>query len=196
MAPAHSAKTASRPPVAKPDAKPAARDKGTVSRKSRPKILPTVESSSTIPSIGEIGLAHFVPYLLNRISACWNVNLQEALKDLDMTTTKMRILAVLSVMPGLTINELAVHAITEQSTMSRTLDALEEQNYIRRQARADDMRVREIYITEDGRLLFARIWPPVYELYSHLFEGVDEAELRALIGTLHKILHNTRKYSL
>jgi DNA-binding MarR family transcriptional regulator len=132
-----------------------------------------VESSSTIPSLGEIGLAHFVPYLLNRISACWNANLQEALKDLDMTTTKMRILAILSVMPGLTINELSVHAITEQSTMSRTLDALEEQNYIRRQARADDMRVREIYITEDGRLLFARIWPPMYEMYSHLFEGID-----------------------
>jgi DNA-binding MarR family transcriptional regulator len=113
-----------------------------------------------------------------------------------MTTTKMRILAISSAMPGLTINELSVHAITGQSTMSRTLDALEEQKYIRRQARADDMRVREIYITEDGRLLFARIWPPMYEMYSHLFEGIDEAELRALIGTLHKILHNTRKHSL
>jgi DNA-binding MarR family transcriptional regulator len=155
-----------------------------------------VESSSTIPPLGEIGLAHFVPYLLNRISACWNANLQEALKGLDMTTTKMRILAILSVMPGLTINELSVHAITEQSTMSRTLDALEEQNYIRRQPRADDMRVREIYITDDGRLLFARIWPPMYEMYSHLFEGIDEAELRALIGTLHKVLHNTRKHDL
>ncbi|WP_262269967.1 MarR family winged helix-turn-helix transcriptional regulator [Microvirga yunnanensis] len=159
-------------------------------------MLPTVESSSTIPSLGEIGLAHFVPYLLNRISACWNANMQETLKGLDMTTTKMRILAILSVMPGLTINELSVHAITEQSTMSRTLDALEEQNYIRRQARTDDMRVREIYITDEGRSLFARIWPPMYEIYSHLFEGVDETELRALIGTLHKILHNTRKQDL
>jgi MarR family transcriptional regulator, transcriptional regulator for hemolysin len=96
----------------------------------------------------------------------------------------------------LTINELSVHAIAEQSTMSRTLDALEEQNYIRRQARTDDMRVREIYITDEGRSLFGRIWPPMYEIYSHLFEGIDEAELRALIGTLHKILNNTRKQDL
>src|SRR5690606_23059397 len=105
----------------------------------------------------------------------------------------MRILAVLSVMPGLTINELSVHAVTEQSTMSRTLDALEEQNLIRRQARPDDMRVREIYITEEGRTLFETFWPTMYDMYSHLFDGIDEAELRTMTGTLHKVLHNIRK---
>jgi MarR family transcriptional regulator, transcriptional regulator for hemolysin len=110
-----------------------------------------------------------------------------------MTTVKMRTLAVLSVMPGLTINELAVHAVSEQSTMSRTLDALEEQKLIRRQARSDDMRVREIHITEEGRELFGKIWPPMHNMYSHLFDGVDEAELRSLIGTLHKVLRNIRE---
>lgn len=150
------------------------------------------ENGVLIPTMGEIGLNHFVPYLLNRISARWNANLQEVLRPFDMTTMKMRILAVLSVMPGLTINELAVHAVAEQSTMSRTLDAMEEQRLIRRQPRAGDMRVREIYITEEGRNLFGKIWAPMYEMYTHLFDGVDETELRAMIGTLHKVLRNIR----
>jgi len=188
-----SAKAAARSPVAKSPARPSKADGAAPGRMPRSKILPVLESGNPIPTLGEIGLAHFVPYLLNRISACWNANMHEVLKDLDMTTTKMRTLAVLSVMPGLTINELSAHAVTEQSTMSRTLDALEEQKYIRRQARADDMRVREIYITEEGRTLFAQIWPPMYEMYSHLFDGIDEAELRGLIGTLHKVLHNIRR---
>ncbi|WP_210484141.1 MarR family winged helix-turn-helix transcriptional regulator [Microvirga antarctica] len=157
----------------------------------RPNVLPTnAEAGGQAPTLGEVGLSHFVPYLLNRISASWNANMQDTLRPFGMTTTKMRTLAVLSVMPGLTINDLAVHAVTEQSTMSRTLDALEEQALIRREARADDMRVREIYITEAGRALFGRIWPRMYDMYGHLFDGVDEAELRQLIGTLHKVLRN------
>jgi DNA-binding MarR family transcriptional regulator len=154
--------------------------------------MPGKEASAPIPAIGEIGLNHFVPYLLNRISARWNANLQDVLRPYDLTTIKMRILAVLSVMPGLTISELAIHAVAEQSTMSRTLDVMEEQGLIRRQSRADDMRAREIHITEKGRGLFGMIWPPMYEMYTHLFDGVDDAELRALIGTLHKVLRNIR----
>ena len=168
-------------------------DTGTLETPLRRAVLPKAsDSDSSKPTLGEIGLNHFVPYLLNRISATWNANLQVALRSFGMTTTKMRTLAVLSVMPGLTINELAVHAVAEQSTMSRTLDALEEQKLIRREAPADDMRVRQIYITEAGRNLFGQIWSPMHEMYGHLFEGIDENELRQLIGTLHKVLRNVR----
>lgn len=149
-----------------------------------------------IPSIGEIGLNQFAPYLLNRLSARWNLQVQEALKDFDLTTTKMRVLATLCVSSGLTINELAIYAVTEQSTMSRTLDALEEQGLIRRRARPDDMRVREIHITEEGRATFARFWPSFYVMYNDMFNGVDESEFRAFIATLHKLVRNISQQSV
>src|SRR5215468_5450210 len=76
-----------------------------------------------LPSLGEIGLNNFAPYLMNRIMARWNTNIAEELKALDITTTQMRALAVLSVSTQVTINELSVFAVTEQSTMSRTLDS-------------------------------------------------------------------------
>jgi MarR family transcriptional regulator, transcriptional regulator for hemolysin len=150
------------------------------------------DAGGPVPTLGEVGLKHFVPYLINRIAACWNGNMQDVLAPFGMTAAQMRTLAVLSVMPGLTINELAVHAVTEQSTMSRTLDALEEQGLIRRQARTGDMRVREIYITEDGRSRFGEVWRPMYDMYTHLFDGIDETELRSFVGTLHKVLDNIR----
>lgn len=145
-----------------------------------------------IPTIGEIGLNHFAPYLLNRLSARWNGELQDLLKSLDLSTTQFRALAVLTVASGITINDLAVFAVTEQSTMSRTLDALEEQELIRRRAKPGDMRVREVFITEQGLTLFAQIWPDIYGLYARYFNGIDEAEFRGFIATLHKILRNTR----
>lgn len=145
-----------------------------------------------IPAIGEIGLNQFAPYLLNRLSAQWNAELGDVLRHLDMSTTKFRALAVLTVASGITVNDLAVFAVTEQSTMSRTLDALEDQDLIRRRAKAGDMRVREVFITEKGLSLFARIWPDIYALYARFFAGVDEAEFRGFVATLHKIMRNTR----
>ena len=151
------------------------------------------ERAAIIPSIGEIGLNHFAPYLLNRVAARWNANMQEALKAYDLTTVKMRSLAVLSITSPLTINELSEFTVTEQSTMSRTLDAMEEQSLVRRIVRSDDLRVREVALTEDGRDAFAQFWPKMYELYSELFEGITETEYEGMVMTLHKLIKNLQK---
>lgn len=149
-------------------------------------------SDEPVPALGEIGLNQFAPYLLNRVSTHWNAHLGELLKQNDFTTTKMRALAVLTVASGITVNELSAFAVTEQSTMSRTLDALEEQGLIRRQAKPGDMRVREVFITAQGLGLFAELWPAIYGLYARLFDGVDDLEFRGFVATLQKLLRNTR----
>jgi MarR family transcriptional regulator for hemolysin len=153
-------------------------------------LKPANADQDATPSIGEIGLNHFAPYLINRISARWSADMQEALKPFDLTTAKMRTLAVLSITPGMTANDLALHTITEQSTMSRTLDAMEEQGLIKSRPRKGDLRVREVYLTEKGRQLFAEFWPVMYKRYSDVFNGVSEAEYEAFISVLHKMLQN------
>lgn len=153
-----------------------------------------VKRDEPIPSMGEIGLNQFAPYLMNRISSRWNADIAEALKAQNMTTIQMRILAVLTVSSGLTVNELSVLTVTEQSTMSRTLDSLEEQGMIRRQARSDDMRVREIHILDTGRTAFGKVWPTIYAHQKHMFDGVSSEEYQAFVATLHKMLRNIRQH--
>jgi DNA-binding MarR family transcriptional regulator len=148
------------------------------------------------PTMGEIGLNQFAPYLMNRVISRWNANLADELKALDITTAKMRALAILSVTQSVTINELSVFAVIEQSTMSRTLDSLEEQGYIRRQPRAEDMRVRDVTITEEGRAAFERLWPTMYDSFLQMFHGIEEEEYKTFIGVLHRILHNIRKHDI
>ena len=148
------------------------------------------------PSLGEIGLNNFAPYLMNRIMARWNTNVADELKDFAMTTAQMRALAVLSVSSSVTINELSVFAVTEQSTMSRTLDSLEDQGYIRRQARPDDMRVRDVSITAKGRSAFEKVWPMLYRMLLQMFDGVKEDEYRNFLGTLQKVLRNIRNHDI
>ena len=146
-----------------------------------------------MPGLGEIGLNNFAPYIMNRIMARWNVNLADELRSREMTTAKMRALAVLSVSSSLTINELSVFGVTEQSTMSRTVDSLEEQGLIIRTPRPDDLRVRDVSITEEGRTIFNEIWPVMYEGLRQMFRDIDDDEYRAFLTTLHKILRNIRK---
>jgi MarR family transcriptional regulator, transcriptional regulator for hemolysin len=159
-------------------------------------LRPAAGESDVTPTMGEIGLNQFAPYLMNRIAARWNANMADELKVHDMTTLKMRTLAILSISSAVTINELAVYAVTEQSTMSRTLDALEEQGFIRRQTRADDMRVREVSITEEGRTAFEKVWPTMYRLFVQMFDGIDEEAYRSFTSTLQTILANIRKHEI
>ncbi len=148
------------------------------------------------PSLGEIGLQQFAPYLINSVSLSWTTHLAAALKAHDMTTAKMRALAVLSISSPLTINELSLYALTEQSTMSRTLDALEEQGFISRTPRPEDLRVRDVDITQAGRDAFAKVWPTMYDLLLKLFDGVDNEDYKAFTATLHRMIANIRKYGI
>ena len=153
-------------------------------------------STGLRPSLGEIGLQHFAPYLINSVSLSWTTHLANALKGHEMTTTKMRALAVLSISSPVTINELSLYALTEQSTMSRTLDSLEEQGFVLRKSRADDLRVRDVEITAAGREAFARVWPTMYDLLLKMFDGVDNEEYKAFTTTLHKMILNIRKHGI
>ena len=130
------------------------------------------------------------------MSLSWTTHLAAALKAHDLTTTKMRALAILSITSPVTINELSLYALTEQSTMSRTLDALEEQGFIQRKARPEDLRVRDVHITEAGRAAFARVWPEMYDLLLKVFDGVDNEEYTGFTATLHKIIANIRKHGI
>ncbi len=74
--------------------------------------------------LGEIGLQNYAPYLMNRIMGRYNASLREEMAALGLTTPKMRALAVLSVVDGPLIRELAVYAVVEQSTLSRRFGSI------------------------------------------------------------------------
>ena len=178
------------------DDQPTTAKRATGQAARRPAQGPGGVPDTGVPSLGEIGLSQFAPYLMNRIMGRWNSNLQQRMAGSGLTTVKMRTLAVLSVKSGLTVNELSVYAVIEQSTISRSLDRMEKNGLVRRETRPSDGRIREIHITQKGRAVFEAFWPQMYENYQNLFKGVEPAERAALFKTLHKLLDNIREHSL
>ena len=154
------------------------------------------EETAIIPRLGELGLANFAPYLMNRIMGRYNASLRDEMRSLGLTTSKMRALAVLAVVEGPLIGELAVYAVIEQSTLSRSLDQLEADGLARRETDANDSRATRVYITDAGRAAFESLWPHMAAAQSRMFRGIPEDERRAFVGTLQKMLANIRKHEI
>jgi DNA-binding MarR family transcriptional regulator len=154
------------------------------------------ERRERVSTLGQIGLQQFAPYLMNRIMGRYNATLREDFRRQHRTIPQVRTLAVLSVMDGITVGDLSVYTVIEQSTLSRTLDALEAHGLVRRETGETDSRVRKVYLTDDGRAEFARAWPDMHQAFEAMFDGIDDAEYSALIVTLQKMLKNIRKHEI
>ncbi len=146
------------------------------------------------PRLGEIGLENFAPYLMNRIIGRYNAVLKAEMAELGLTTPQMRSLAVLSVIDGIMIRELAVYAVVQPSTLSRALDQLDQSGFIRRATDPADSRATRVFLTDEGREAYHRLWPFMAAAYEAMFKGVEADEKHAFIGTLQKILRNVRKH--
>jgi DNA-binding MarR family transcriptional regulator len=146
------------------------------------------------PRLGEMGLENFAPYLMNRIMGRYNAALSSEMAELGLTTPQMRSLAVLSVIDGILIRELAVYAVVQQSTLSRALDTLGQNGMVRRDTDEQDSRASRIFITDAGRGAYERLWPHMSASYEAMFKGIDEAKKRAFVGTLQAMLRNIRKH--
>lgn len=144
--------------------------------------------------LAEMGLENFAPYLMNRLMGRYNAALREEMAKLGLTTTQMRSLAVLSVLDGILIRELAVYAVVQQSTLSRGLDALVQDALVARLPDPDDSRATRIFLTDAGRKTFDQLWPHMSNAYEAMFRGVTETEKSAFVGTLQKMLKNIRKH--
>jgi len=151
--------------------------------------------AAELPRLGEIGLEGFAPYLMNRIMGRYNAALREDLAAMGLTTPKARALAVLSVVEAPLIRELAVYTVTDPSTLSRALDQLDAEGLIRREACTSDSRATRLHLTPAGRAVFETLWPRMAEAEAALFRGIPDAERRAFLATLQRILRNIRRHN-
>ena len=154
------------------------------------------EKRERISTLGQIGLQQFAPYLMNRIMGRYNATLREAYGREGRAVAQVRMLAVLAVSDGVTVGDLAVYTVIEQSTLSRTLDAMENDGLVRRELVESDSRVRKVFLTDEGRAEFNRVWPAMHDAFEQMFDEIDDAEYSAFVVTLQKMLRNIRKHDI
>jgi len=139
-------------------------------------------------------LEEFTPYLMNRIMARYNKGVEAALKEVGVSVAQMRALVVLAESGPCTINELSVLTVIKQSTLSRTLDTMENAGLLAREARDGDSRVRLITLTDAGRTAFEAAWPAMLGMRDTMLSSLDPEERATLNRMLLRVFYDIRHH--
>ena len=116
----------------------------------------------------------------------------EALKPFDQTPNAWRVLVALINRERASISELAELTIIDQSTLSRTIDRMEEQRLVKRMPGDDDGRIVAVALTEAGQRAFEEMLPIASAQYEWAIRGVPARNVDALRSTLQQMLNNIR----
>jgi DNA-binding MarR family transcriptional regulator len=138
-------------------------------------------------------LQSYIPYLFNRLSNRWNLDQNRDLSEHNVNNVVFRTLSVLYIYKTLTVNEIAVLAVTEQSTASRTVDSMVASGLVKREIAEEDQRRRVVALTADGEALLRKIWPVMERNYDRLVNGIDPDDIEVCARVLAKMVENIRQ---
>jgi MarR family transcriptional regulator, organic hydroperoxide resistance regulator len=137
----------------------------------------------------------FLPHLIARLAYQLNADLIDKLRREGINVTRWRILAVLAMGDGITINEIIDRAMVQQSALSRALMRMEKENYVRRVLRREDARCVEVYLTDKGRTLFNSLNIVVRRREERLLEGFSSPGIEAAFTLIRRLSRNMRSRS-
>jgi DNA-binding MarR family transcriptional regulator len=135
----------------------------------------------------------FLPHLVARLAHQLNGDLVEKLRTEGINVTRWRILAVLAMGEGITINEIIDRAMLQQSALSRALTSMVKEGYVRRVVRRDDARCAGIYLTDKGRALFDTLNVVVRRREKRLLAGMSPREVRAAFAVIGQLSRNMER---
>jgi MarR family transcriptional regulator, organic hydroperoxide resistance regulator len=135
----------------------------------------------------------FLPHLIARLAHQLNGDLVEKLRLEGINVTRWRILAVLAMGDGITINEIIDRAMMHQSALSRALMNMEKEDYVRRVLRRADARYVEVFLTDKGRALFNALDIVVRRRQQRLLKGFSARERTAAFALIRRMSGNMAK---
>lgn len=137
-------------------------------------------------------LEEAIPFLLARAGARMGNAFARALKPYDLSLSEWRVCASLRHAPRQTLSELAAHASSDLSALSRIVDRLVERRLAVRERCTSDGRAVRIALTASGRAKTAKIVPLARHYEAVALAGFDPAEVAALRRMLRRLHDNAR----
>lgn len=112
------------------------------------------------------------------------------LKDLGLRVPDWRVLATLFARRHLSMRELADLCSIDRTTLSRTMDRMQEAGWVARIADSRDLRITRLSLTASGERLFARLWPAVDRINRAAVAGLPRGAVDLLAWTLGRMKEN------
>ena len=139
-------------------------------------------------------LDRHVFFWLTQVIGARDRELAQGLREFGLRVPEWRALAALYARQRSTMSELADLATIDRTTLTRTIDRMEEAGWLTRLADADDMRVTRLALTAAGRKMFDRIWPTVQRLNDLAIAGLPRSDIQLLQKILGRMRANLEAY--
>jgi DNA-binding MarR family transcriptional regulator len=139
-------------------------------------------------------LDRHVFYWLTQVIGARDRELAQGLKDSGLRVPEWRALAALYAKKQCAMSELAELATIDRTTLTRTVDRMQEAGWLTRLDDPQDMRITRLALTAAGRRMFERIWPEVQRLNALALDGLSKTEIDVLMKTLERMRANLEAY--
>ena len=116
-------------------------------------------------------------------------------KHIKIPIHELGILSDLQRREGVLQQELAESLIRNKSSITKMLERLENEDFIRKEDDTNDARCKRIYLTEKGRNmndLLKHVVPDVHEI---AFQGLGEHDMKVALDVLTSIYQNLLEYN-
>lgn len=133
------------------------------------------------PSIG---------FLLAVLSRRKNLAFRALLAPHGLTPPQFGVLAVLWHQQGLPLGEVAGRLYADQTSLSRTVFAMERAGLLRRRRSASDRRALQLHLSERGAALMTKLYPLMEAEGRRLLRGLSRSEVAVLRRALTKMIDN------
>jgi DNA-binding MarR family transcriptional regulator len=147
-----------------------------------------------MPAAASFDLDRHVFFWLTQVIGARDRELAQGLKDHGLRVPEWRALAALYAKKHSTMSELAELATIDRTTLTRTVDRMQEAGWIERLADEADMRVTRLALTATGKKMFERIWPEVQRLNDLALAGLSNSQIEALKKILAQMRANLDAY--
>jgi DNA-binding MarR family transcriptional regulator len=147
-----------------------------------------------VPAAAGFDLDRHVFFWLTQVIGARDRELAQGLRDFGLRVPEWRALAALYAKKRSTMSELAELATIDRTTLTRTVDRMQEAGWLERLADEADMRVTRLALTATGRRMFERIWPEVQRLNDLALAGLSSSQIELLKKILGQMRANLEAY--
>jgi DNA-binding MarR family transcriptional regulator len=147
-----------------------------------------------MPAAASFELDRHVFFWLTQVIGARDRELAQGLRDFGLRVPEWRALAALYSRKRSTMSELAELATIDRTTLTRTVDRMQDAGWLERLSDQEDMRVTRLALTATGRKMFERIWPQAQRLNELALEGLSKAEIESLKKVLERMRANLEAY--
>lgn len=131
-------------------------------------------------------------YLIGRLDRIVRRSLDERLREFGLTALGYTALTVLEARPGLSNAQLARRSFMTPQGMNQVITALAEKGYVERTPSVDNLRIRQIRLTEHGAWVVAQCSIRADDYEQGLLASLTDTERYHLNALLRTIVNANR----